>query len=268
VARRTPWLALGMLLLEADVLHLILETLGAIEFTRATSCHPWHEAATSLPPDHALWKQACEADSPLLLARHLPNVTWKALVRQRRRALRAVEQEREMQGLSLAYELHNGAISGCPIVRTGQVSLDDCNLHDEDVTRLVLSTPLKVTRALAKCLLLQLYLIGPGPTHKMCCLDDRKPNDMDGFDVWWNFQPTQATRFRLRMKARYGPEFDIADADYVAENLLQVDEHDVEWLSLTALDVQVDLDDGSQYFGDYLMIVHPEATSPAPWTAL
>lgn len=207
-------------LLAPDVLHLVLEVLGAIEFTRASPCRAWSQYP--IPPDHALWKEACAAVSPLLLTRHAPPLaTWKALVRQHRRA-HAPPPAHVLAG-TLAYELHQSALPNSPILRAGHMRLEDA-LHDE--TRLVLDPPLPVTLESVCALTMQLSVISPD--NQICRLGGRLPGDEDAsFNVWWKYQPEGA--ISLDVQARYGGDFALAD-EY------EEDEEKTDWV-LTGFDV-------------------------------
>ena len=111
------------IVLDADVLHLLIETLGPTAFLRATCCRAWLAAANALPPNHALWEAACTAESPLLAAMHgEPNKTWRALLKQRRTALLNITPSKPLLGYRLAYELRDARTAA--IVRSGVEDLD------------------------------------------------------------------------------------------------------------------------------------------------
>ena len=234
---------LYMLLLDADVLHLLLEELGVIEYLRASSCHAWLNAGVSLPPDHPLWRAACLAESPLLLEMHAPTdggtPTWRSLVKQRRCANKLSVSTWEGRDtelrMKLLLELRNGAGT---VVSTGRADLHVYFSRDSLMIRL--DMPLRISCGEGNLLTLGIYLIDGS---RMCCLGSDVDNDMDDFNFWFTACPGPC---EIHLKARYeylgepigAYEFDEIE-DYVWEKNNQGD----EVLALTHLELS-DEDDG------------------------
>ena len=182
------------IVLDADVLHLLIETLGPTAFLRATCCRAWLAAANALPPNHALWEAACTAESPLLAAMHgEPNKTWRALLKQRRTALLNITPSKPFLGYRLAYELRDASTAA--IVRSG---VEDLNVADETnwwVHTFLLSEPLRLivddhhdSPPLLDCprlnnMSLNLFLIAPD--SRMRLLAHGEPHDHDRENPWY-----------------------------------------------------------------------------------
>ena len=197
----------GAVLLDADVLHMLCEALGAVRFLYASCCRQWFDAARTLQGDHTLWKEACMALSPLLTSMHSPasHVTWKQLLKQRRLADRRPVakrvRERQYNDCDMSFELIDSATNA--VLRHGTARLahevfDPAadELHEFEVAPLKVGINGQTDCVQLDALRLSLYLVCGS---RMCCLVRNNKHDDDGFDSWFIFD-CEKTRFLVQMR--------------------------------------------------------------------
>ena len=201
----------GAVLLDADVLHMLCEALGAVRFLYASCCRQWFDAARTLQGDHTLWKEACMALSPLLTSMHSPasHVTWKQLLKQRRLADRRPVakrvRERQYNDCDMSFELIDSATNAVLRHGTARLAQEAFDLHADALHEFEFVTPLKVgvffeagqtDCVQLEALRLSLYL---ACGSRMCCLVRNSGHDNDGIDSWFIFDCEQ-TRFHVKMQ--------------------------------------------------------------------